>query len=65
MLHQVQKTITLVRVYFGGGVTVSLEFKLQDMWRGVYWHNSKYVFEMWVCYVPCLPIHLQAVKQRY
>lgn len=34
------------------------EFKLQDMWVGWYWHNSTYQFDLWICFVPMLPLHI-------
>jgi len=43
-----------------------LEWKLEDMWIGVFWKTSNALFDegerpmftdIWVCLVPCLPIH--------
>ena len=43
---------------------VSLEFKRQDLWVGLFWKRSynglltKSFFEIWICLIPTLPIHL-------
>lgn len=39
-----------------------LEFKLQDLWIGLFW-KRKYYFDVmrtdyWICVVPCFPLHL-------
>jgi len=34
-----------------------LEFKSADLWVGLYWKDSTYQIDVWVCLVPCLPIH--------
>jgi hypothetical protein len=41
---------------------VSLESKLQDMWVGAYWKNGDYIFHLWICVIPCLPIHIEWMK---
>lgn len=35
-----------------------LEFKLSDMWIGLYIRNCSYQFEFWLCLIPMLPIHV-------
>lgn len=43
--------------------TLRIEFKLEDMWIGAYWRRTAEIFgehvtfDLWVCLVPCLPIH--------
>jgi hypothetical protein len=52
---------------------VRLEFKIEDMWIGVYWKSSCTTLahmdgkepevtynqlDIWVCLLPCLPIHI-------
>lgn len=49
-------------------MTVRIEFKPQDLWVGVYWRVSKGVvdykewtyrnYDVWVCLLPTLPIHI-------
>jgi hypothetical protein len=36
-----------------GGYEWRVEFKLPDLWIGVFWTDS----EAWLCLLPCLPIH--------
>lgn len=44
-------------------VTYSLEWKPQDLWVGVYW-KRRYTSDtdgwtdVYICLLPCLPIHL-------
>ncbi len=41
---------------------LSLEFKPQDLWIGAYWHRpAKGLLHVWVCLLPCLPVHLTIV----
>lgn len=53
---------------------IRIEFKLQDMWIGVFWKKDytieqyahlpegcKYVsrnLDVWICLIPCFPIHI-------
>lgn len=39
-------------------MSVRLEFKLQDAWVGVFWKKSPTATDIWICLVPCVPIHL-------
>ena len=39
------------------GWGIKLEFKLQDFWSGVFWKNQKDLIDIWICLVPCFPIH--------
>lgn len=34
-----------------------LEFKLEDLWIGAFWHVDAAGGELWICFVPCLPLH--------
>ncbi len=43
-------------------VAVSLEFKIQDLWIGVFWKTGKGEFDLWLCLLPCLPIHFYTRK---
>lgn len=57
---------------------VRLEWKPQYLWIGVYWKRSVekgcynnacrpshyYVFDIWVCVLPCLPIHFVTTKRH-
>lgn len=37
---------------------VRLEFKLQDFWIGVFWKNRSFDGDIWICLLPCVPIHV-------
>jgi len=47
---------------------IKFEFKIRDMWIGIYWtygtivlvyERKSYVqYDIWLCLVPCFPIHL-------
>ena len=39
------------------GYLLQLEWKPQDLWIGAYWVNTKDRIDIWVCLVPCFPIH--------
>ena len=34
-----------------------LEWKVQDLWVGVFWKRAAMSLDVWVCVVPCVPIH--------
>lgn len=46
-----------------------LEYKAQDIWIGVFWKNTAFIngsyggsykrVDVWVCIVPCFPLHLR------
>lgn len=46
------------------GWRLQLEWKVEDLWIGVFWrrvnnaHACMRFFDLWVCLLPCLPIHL-------
>ena len=39
---------------------ISLEFKLEDLWVGIYWRRDKHYWlnHIWICLIPCFPIHI-------
>jgi len=39
------------------GWLLQLEWKPQDLWIGVYWKNTPERLDVWVCLLPCLPLH--------
>lgn len=47
--------------------TLALEFKLADFWVGVFWKarasTGARQFEIWVCLLPCLPLHFSLIRQ--
>lgn len=48
---------------------VSLEREWRDVWVGVYWDKERRtmatVFHVYLCLVPCLPIHVQVLRNRW
>ncbi len=56
----------------GLSVRIRLEFKLVDFWVGAYWSTEhldrlpptmadmeRKVSHLWICLLPCLPIHVE------
>ena len=41
---------------------IKIEWKVQDLWIGAYWENRDYIFHLWICLVPCVPIHIKWMK---
>lgn len=45
-------------------IFVRFEWKLADMWVGLYWSRerladmSDHLFHVWVCFLPCIPLHI-------
>ena len=50
----------LFRIVNNKRLFVSLEFKLADMWCGLFWKNypDMGILEAWVCIIPTLPLHI-------
>ncbi len=40
------------------GWHVCLEFKIQDLWVGVFWRRDGCCVDVWICVLPTLPIHI-------
>jgi hypothetical protein len=36
---------------------LQLEWKPQDLWIGAFWKRDGNRFDLWVCILPCLPVH--------
>ena len=60
--------------FYVGRAQVSLELKWEDLWVGAFWRRElvdvpsenhfwlsglRYRYEVWVCLLPCLPIHVR------
>lgn len=37
---------------------IEMEFKLQDLWIGAFWKRLGNCIDLWLCIVPCFPIHI-------
>lgn len=35
-----------------------VEWKMQDLWVGLFWKRTRQNFDLWLCFVPCLPLHI-------
>lgn len=35
-----------------------LEWKLQDFWIGAFWKRTGNCVDLWVCLIPCVPLHV-------
>lgn len=44
-------------------LAVSLEVKAADLWIGAYYRREPNGWSVWVCLLPCLPIHLSAWRE--
>lgn len=38
--------------------SIRFEWKLADMWIGVYWRRERYTLHIWICFLPCIPLHV-------
>lgn len=45
--------------FTAGRVSVTHEFKLADLWVGLFYAKGPTGLNMWVCLLPCLPIHVK------
>lgn len=34
------------------------EWKVEDAWIGAYWRRSEDAFDLWICLLPCVPLHI-------
>lgn len=48
----------MIRVYRHGSVWARFEFKLEDFWIGAFWRREAARWDIWVCLIPCFPLHL-------
>lgn len=39
-------------------IRADFEFKLQDLWVGAFWKRRGNCVDLWLCLVPCLPLHI-------
>lgn len=42
----------------GQGPWARLEFKVEDLWLGAFWAEKEDGTHLWLCGVPCLPLHV-------
>lgn len=34
------------------------EWKVQDLWIGAYWRRQGNCTDLWICLLPCVPLHV-------
>lgn len=34
------------------------EWKLQDFWIGAFWKRTGNTVDLWICLIPCVPLHV-------
>ena len=42
-----------------------IEWKLEDLWIGAFWRRDGNCFDLWVCLLPCLPLHFSCWGARW
>lgn len=40
------------------GWRAAFEWKLQDMWVGWFWKRTGNCVDLWICVLPCVPLHV-------
>lgn len=45
-------------------MTAKFEFKLEDFWIGIFWRRGELNSHVWVCLIPCFPLHLEWRRER-
>jgi hypothetical protein len=64
MKHIANLYRTGVRPHGKWEFVLSLEWKLADLWVGAFWKRVGNSIDVWVCLLPCLPIHLSAWRSK-
>ena len=44
---------------------LTLEWKPQDLWVGAFWKRIGNCIDVWVCIIPCVPIHFSCWGKRW
>lgn len=34
------------------------EWKLEDLWVGAFWKRTGGTIDLWLCLIPCVPLHV-------
>ncbi len=58
-------TRVLFKVQVSKPIELSLELCFNDLWIGLYWRESLFYDEYFICIIPCLPIHLKVRRHRF
>lgn len=44
---------------------LQIEWKVKDFWIGAFWRRDGNCFDLWVCLLPCVPIHFSCWGARW
>lgn len=42
--------------HYNAALSIGVEWKLADLWLGIFWKGARDDREVWVCLLPCIPI---------
>lgn len=62
-MNKIPKFYTLWSFYLGNWVFM-FEYKLQDMWFGLYWRQDYVKIEFWITIIPCFPLHVYKIERK-
>lgn len=48
-----------IRQFFTWNWSACFEWKVQDAWLGVFWKRGELNSDVWICLLPCLPLHIK------
>lgn len=40
------------------GWRAHFELKWRDIWVGLYWKQIGNCIDVWICFIPCIPLHI-------
>lgn len=40
------------------GWNAQIEWKLADLWVGLFWKRTGNCIDLWICVLPCVPLHV-------
>ena len=44
---------------------IDWKFKIEDFWIGVFWKRDGNCLDMYICIIPCFPIHFSCWGDRW
>lgn len=48
----------------GWNLNLRFEWKVQDLWLGVFWKHNTMRTDIWICLLPCVPLHVSIWRVR-
>lgn len=43
-------------------VDISIKINWHDIWIGLYWNETDNALHIYVCIIPCIPVHVSLTK---